>query len=806
MNLSTSMQFILPIAVAEARLCQNAEIEPEHLFSAISKLPDISAMPALPGDVTQDVGWTRELFRQAGLDPATVRRRLRTLMRKGAGFQGIFTGHRSARCREIFQAAEELAREENAHNIGVRHFVTIIVCQGSDSLQAVVAEVEGRWSLLREGVGLSRGAAKVPRSEPAAAGTGSEPHAEPRPAALPAQKQPSSTPFLNRFGRDITFLAKSGKVSPCIGRRDEMRRIAQILRRRTKNNPVLVGEPGVGKTCVVEGLALKAAAGDAPDLLRSWRIVELSMGSLVARTKFRGELEERLQNLIREASKDPNLIVFIDELHTMVGAGGGSGHGMDVGQILKPVLARGEIRVIGATTIGEYRKYVESDPALERRFQLVWINEPSKREAIEILGGLKSKLEEHHGLSISDDALHKAVELSMRFMPDHRLPDKAIDIVDEACAARMLATLSQPAGQAGAQPEPLGVEDVAQVVADRSGVPVGVLTADERARLQEIESHLRQRVLGQDHAIRAVADAVRTSRLGLADPRRPAGVFMFLGPTGTGKTELAKALAEFLFGSENALIRFDMSEYKEKHEVSKLIGAPPGYIGHEEEGQLIRQVRTRPYSVVLFDEIEKAHPEVCDLLLQVFDDGRLTDAKGRVAHFTDCVIIMTSNLGSAQPAARCREGTAFGFRPRQDSASTDDETVGAEPGENVEAAQEVLAAVNGFFRPEFLNRIQKRVVFRSLSHEVLHGILGKLLANLNDRLSDRGLTVRLSADAETRLIEEGYDEVYGARALERVFTSQIAEPLTRALLQERFRSGQEVVVAHRDDRFVFESA
>jgi ATP-dependent Clp protease ATP-binding subunit ClpC len=677
-DISLAMQAALPISVVEARLCRNAEIEPEHLFSAISKLPDIATMPGLPCEFTQDIRWIQQFFRKAGVDPATVRRRIRTLMRKDESLRGAFHGHRSPRSHDIFQAAEELAREENAQTIDVRHFITTIICQGSDALRAAVADVEGRWSVLREGVGLRRDAVELQRPERPAAATKVQDDEKPRPAVPPAEKQPPSTPFLNRFGRDITALAKAGQLSPCIGRRDEIRRLAQILSRQTKSNPVLVGEPGVGKTCVVEGLAARAAAADATDSLHSWRIVELSMGSLLAGTKFRGELEERLQSLIREVSKDPDLIVFIDELHTMVGAGCGSGHGMDVGQILKPALARGEMRVIGATTISEYRKYIESDPALERRFQLLWVNEPSKEEAVEMLGGLKARLEEHHGLKISDDALKKAVELSMRFMPDHQLPDKAIDIVYEACAARMLATLSHPAGQPIAQTEPLGIEDVARVISDRSGVPVGMLTTDERVRLQEIESHLRRRVLGQEAAIRAVADAVRTSRLGLADPRRPAGVFLFLGPTGTGKTELSKALAEFLFGSDNSLIRFDMSEYKEKHEVSKLIGAPPGYIGHEEEGLLIRRVRTRPYSVVLFDEIEKAHPEVCDLLLQVFDDGRLTDAKGRIAHFSNSIIIMTCNLGWAEAAARHRERGTFGFHARRERASAEDAAEGTD--------------------------------------------------------------------------------------------------------------------------------
>jgi ATP-dependent Clp protease ATP-binding subunit ClpC len=435
---------------------------------------------------------------------------------------------------------------------------------------------------------------------------------------------------------------------------------------------------------------------------------------------------------------------------------------------------------------------------------MVWVDEPSRQEAIEILMGLKGKFEEHHELAIGDDAVVKAVEFSMRYMPDHRLPDKAIDLVDQACASRMLATLSFDQSRQQ-NPEPLSLEDIARTVAQRCRVPVDLLTTDEAIRLKGMEAALKARVIGQDHAVREVTDAVRTARLGLADPRRPSAVFLFLGPTGVGKTELAKALAEFLFGSEEALIRFDMSEFKEKHEVAKLIGAPPGYVGYHDDGQLVSRVRQRPYSVLLLDEIEKAHPEVHDIFLQVFDEGRLTDGKGRRADFTQCLIIMTSNLGCLVATGRASAHSAFGFHPRR--ASHGDGSAADEARDDVDAeiVQRVHAEVERAFRPEFLNRVQRQIVFRPLSRESLRAILARLIEALNKRISTHGITVCLSPDAEAKLVEEGYDEVYGARALERVFTSRIVGPLTQRLLDEQLRSGQPVVVGYCNGDYCFES-
>lgn len=805
MDLSTSMQAVLQIAAAEAHFHCNAGIEPEHLVLAICKLESFAGASGLPYEVNEEIRWVSELFERAGLSPSAVRRRLRTLMRKAEQFRGNFTGHRSQRCREVCLAAEEFAREEGDSTVGIRHFLITLIVDASPVLREAITNLEGRWTLLRQGVGLEGANGGALPTQPIEGKPGPAAPQLPRRGTRRKREPLSKTPFLDRFGRDVTALAREGKLMPCIGRKQEMRQIAQVLRRRTKSNPVLVGDAGVGKTCVVEGLAQRAVAQGALEALSSWRIVEISMGSLVAGAKYRGELEERLERLIREAAGDPNLMIFIDEIHTLVGAGGSSSQGMDAGQILKPALARGEIRVIGATTITEYRKYIESDAALERRFQMVWVDEPSREETIQILTGLRPKFEEHHGLRITDAAVAKAVEFSTRFLTEHRLPDKAIDLIDQACASRMLATLSADAQERPSAPEPLRPEDIARVVAQKCRIPVDILTEDEQERLRGMAAALSKRVMGQDEAVRQVAETVRTARLGLKDARRPAGVFLFLGPTGTGKTELARALAEFLFGSENALIRFDMSEYKERHEVAKFIGAPPGYIGHDAEGQLISKVRTKPYSVVLFDEIEKAHPEIYDLMLQVFDEGRLTDAKGRRADFRECTMIMTSNLGCRWSKRELEARTVFGFRQPRRTSSGGDDTAGSSEAADSRYVQAVLAEVRDFFRPELLNRIQKQLVFCRLTRDVLRAVLTKFVAALNRRLEDRKITVRLSPQAEEKLVSDGYDDVYGARALERVFETQISERLAAALLEGRVRDGQNLEVTVDDDGYSLES-
>jgi len=814
MRLSPSMQLVFRLAGIESHICRSEHIEPEHLFIALCKLPDLVEASQGMAGIGDELAWIADLLLQARVDPAGTRRHVRSLVRATKCSGSKFSGHRSERCRALCRAAEEHAEEKSATAAGLKHFLTALLVSTSPVLLQALAPQAAAWERVREQLGLQRAAVCAMPTETMKGSQRRDARTGGRGRTPKSGGRTPSTPFLDKFGRDLTVLARERRLPPCVGRKDEMRQVARILRRRTKNNPVLVGDAGVGKTCIVEGLAQKAVRTGAPRPLCEWRIVELGMGTLLAGAKYRGEFEQRLENIIREASADPNLILFIDELHTMVGAGGGGGQGLDAAQILKPALARGEIKVVGATTTAEYRKYVESDAALERRFQMVWVNEPSKEEAVEILMGLKAGFEGHHDVLISDDAVMRAVEWSMRYMPDHRLPDKAIDLLDQACATRMLVTLSPYSVDAAAGGAPVAAEDIAAVVAQKCRVPIGMLTADEAERLRGMEHTLKRRVMGQDHAVREVAEAVRSARLGLKDPHRPAGVFLFLGPTGVGKTELAKALAEFLFGSEDALIRFDMSEYKEKHEVSKLIGAPPGYIGHDEEGQLVGKVRTRPYSVVLFDEIEKAHPEVFDLFLQVLDEGRLTDAKGRRAVFTEATIIMTSNLGSS---IRARGGSGQGkmgvdvgeARSVGDGRPSVTPPTGAKsPGADHEAyARAIQEEVRRFFRPELLNRIQRQVVFRWLSKDVVRAILGKLVTALNERLKDRGITIQLSSEAEDRLIEEGYDETYGARALERAFEKNVSDRLAADLLEDRAKEGQRlrVVVDGKGD-YVFRPA
>jgi ATP-dependent Clp protease ATP-binding subunit ClpC len=560
---------------------------------------------------------------------------------------------------------------------------------------------------------------------------------------------------------------------------------------KRKNNPILVGEAGVGKTCVVEGLAQRIVGPSSPPALKGKRIVEVSMASLVAGTKYRGEFEERMEKLIKEAGEASDIIVFIDEIHTVLSAGDAAG-AVDAANILKPALARGDICCIGATTISEYRKYIEKDSALERRFQMVWVDEPTREEAIEILLGLRPRFQEHHGLEITDEAIQAAVELSMRYLPDFRLPDKAIDLIDQACASGRVGSLSFSSELPAV--ESIGRAEVAAVVAQRCRLPVERLAEDEASRLLRMEEALRKRVIGQDEAVRAVSEAIRTARAGLKEPRRPIGVFLFVGTTGTGKTELAKALAEFLFDDENRLIRIDMSEYMEKHSVSRLIGAPPGYIGHEEEGQLTGPVRTNPYSVVLFDDVEKAHADVFDIFLQIFDDGRLTDAHGRRVSFSETVIILTSNLGAAEGSVR-----PIGLRPAraaEEEAKGDQETY----------RQRITTAVRGALRPELLNRIQQIVFFYPLGEASLRQIIDKFLGALRQRLSGRRVDVELTEAAYDLLMQEGFHPRFGAREIERTIDRLVVQPLGKALLEGRFAEGTMVRVDAGDGELVLEDA
>ena len=654
------------------------------------------------------------------------------------------------------------------------------------------------------------------------------------------QEAGSKQSALEEYGRNLNQMAKEGKIDPVIGRAKEIERVIQILIRRTKNNPVLIGEPGVGKTAIAEGLAQRIVAGEVPELLKDKEIINVDMGGLVAGSKYRGDFEERVKNIIEEVKSKKNVILFIDELHTIVGAGSAEGS-LDAANILKPELARGDLQVIGATTLDEYRKYIEKDAALERRFQPVTVDEPTVDDAIEILRGIKDKYEAFHKVEIQDDAIVSAVKLSDRYINDRQLPDKAIDLVDEACSRVRLRHNVAPETiqQMESRLEALGGEmeaaiqaqefekaaeirdkkkriqeelttareawdkqnktthqvvtsdDIAEVVSNWSGVPVTKLTEEDSARLLRLEEILHERVIGQEEAVTAVSKAVRRAHSGLKDAKRPIGSFLFLGPTGVGKTELAKALAEALFDDENAMVRIDMSEYMEKFAVSRLVGAPPGYVGYDEGGQLTEAVRRKPYSVILLDEIEKAHPDVFNILLQVLDDGRLTDSQGRVVDFKNTVIIMTSNLGSQA----IMNSKTLGFTSADENqAEADYETMKEKVMDNLKKA----------FRPEFLNRIDDIVVFHPLTAEELKQIVGIMMKDLRKRLADRDLSITLSDEALDELAKVGYDPEFGARPLRRAIQNQIEDPLADALLAGQYQAGDTIKVALDDDKkFVF---
>ncbi len=643
---------------------------------------------------------------------------------------------------------------------------------------------------------------------------------------------------LESFGIDLTELAAKGQLDPIIGREEEIDRIMQILVRRKKNNPVLIGEPGVGKTAIVEGLAQKIVAGEVPELLRNKVIFSLDVASLVAGTKYRGEFEKRMKKLLQVITKDRNIILFIDELHTIVGAGSAEG-AVDAANILKPALARGDIKCIGATTPDEYRKYIEKDAALERRFQKIYVREPSEDETLDILRGLKPRYENHHKVRYTDEALKAAVVLSRRYITDHFLPDKAIDVIDEAGARARLkvftippeikllkmrldsvrsekeiavrnqdyeraATLKDEERQLEREYKEkynqwrrevdntvvtVDEEDIAEVVSVWTGIPLKKLEESESEKLLKLEKALHQRIVGQDEAIKAVAKAIRRARSGLKDPRRPIGVFMFLGPTGVGKTELAKALAEYLFGDEKALIRFDMSEYMERFSVSRLIGAPPGYVGYEEGGTLTEKVRRRPFSVILFDEIEKAHPDIFNLLLQIMDEGRLTDSQGREVDFRNTIIIMTSNLGG-QIINKTKR--SMGFAAVEDEKRTYEEIKDL-----------VMSEVKRTFRPEFLNRLDEIVVFHPLTREHVFEIIDILLRDLRKRLAEKNMELKLTKDAREFLLEKGYDPIYGARPMKRTIQRYIEDPLSEELLKGRFKEGDTIVVRMSGDTLKF---
>lgn len=648
---------------------------------------------------------------------------------------------------------------------------------------------------------------------------------------------------LDKFGRDLTQAAKNGEIDPVIGREKEIQRVIQILSRRTKNNPVLIGEPGVGKTAVAEGLALEIAKGNVPEILKDKRVVSLDLTGMVAGAKYRGDFEERIKAAIDEVKKSKNTILFIDELHTIVGAGAAEGSA-DAANILKPSLARGDFQVIGATTLNEYRKYIEKDAALERRFQPVKVGEPTPEQAVQILKGLRDSYEAHHKVKITDEAINAAVTLSSRYIADRYLPDKAIDLIDEGASKVRLASLTSPDNvkeledeiadyekekasaineqdferaarlrdeqkelqtklddakkkwqeqQKGNSGE-VTAEDIAKIVSEWTGIPVVQLTEEESERLLNMENVLHERVIGQSEAVTAIAKAIRRGRVGLKDPKRPVGSFIFLGPTGVGKTELCKALAEAMFGDENAMLRLDMSEYMEKHTVSKLIGSPPGYVGFEEGGQLTEKVRRKPYSVVLFDEIEKAHPDVFNMLLQILEDGRLTDSQGRTVDFKNTVIIMTSNVGARL------------ITEKQSSLGFNSENENVEESEKKDIKELVTGELRKVFRPEFLNRVDDIIVFNKLNKDEIKQIAVKMLKTLENRLDKMNIKISFTDNAISEIADKGFDENYGARPLRRAIQNEIEDPLSEQMLEGKVKDGAVVTCDFADGQFTFTTA
>lgn len=741
----------------------------------------------------------------------------------GKGTPGVQPMGMTPHAKEIMELAAAEAAGQGAGYIGTEHMLMAILREKDSSamglLRSLGTDARAIYRTLEEG------------------GREESPLASPGEGRKSGEK--NTLKALGQFGIDLTARAREGKLDPVIGREQEIQRVMQILSRRQKNNPCLMGEPGVGKTAIAEGLAQKIVQGDVPETLSGKRLITLDLSAMVAGAKYRGEFEERLKNALQEVKRAGNIILFIDELHMIVGAGAAEG-AVDAANILKPALSRGELQVIGATTTQEYRKHIEKDAALERRFQPVTVEEPSQEDAQKILLGLRDKYEAHHKIKITDEAIRGAVEISARYIPDRYLPDKALDLLDEAASRARLKNMTPPPSlkaledtiaqtekekeeavrtqdferaaalrdeekQQKAQLEEqkeqwalsrgrisgaIGLEDIAQVAALLTGIPVAQMTEDEAVRLAHLEEELHRRVVGQEEAVRAVAKAIRRGRVGLKDPNRPVGSFLFLGPTGVGKTELAKALAQGVFGEEKSLIRLDMSEYMERHSVSKLVGSPPGYVGYEEAGQLTEKVRRRPYCVLLFDEIEKAHPDVFNLLLQVLDDGILTDSQGRRVDFKNTIIIMTSNVGASQ----LQNKRPLGFGGAQ----------GEE--EDRQMKKELLAQLKKAFRPEFLNRIDDTIVFTRLQKEEIRQIAARLMDQVVERLRPAGLEASYDDALLDHLAESGFDPDYGARPLRRAIQSQIEDLAAMELLEGHVKKGEHVLFTLRDGEVLLEKA
>jgi ATP-dependent Clp protease ATP-binding subunit ClpC len=794
---------VLTLAQDEAQRFNHNYIGTEHL---------------LLGLVREGEGVAARVLENMNVELAKVRTAVEFIIGRGdrpvVGEVGL-----TPRAKRVIELAIDEARRLGHNYIGTEHLLLGLVREGEGIAAGVLESL---------GVNLDKVRHEVIRVLSQSSSVG------------PAQetKRSSKTPTVDALGINLTEAARAGKLDPVIGREKEIERVIQILGRKTKNNPALIGEPGVGKTAIAEGLAHRIVAGDVPDILVNKRVLTLDIGSLVAGTKYRGEFEERLKKIIEELRNTNDAVLFIDELHTLVGAGAAEG-AIDAANILKPPLSRGELQCIGATTLDEYRKYIERDAALERRFQPVMVDEPTLDQTIEILLGIRERYEQHHKVTITDDAVRAAADLSIRYITDRHLPDKAIDLIDEASSRVRLRHASAPPTLRDAQREldritkekdaaingqdyeaaaklreqeaearerveslrgewqssvsgdtpTVNEEEIAQVVAMWTGIPVTRIAQEESERLLHMEDALHQRVIGQQEAIETVSKAVRRARAGLKDPKRPIGSFIFLGPTGVGKTELAKALAEFMFGSEDSLIKIDMSEFMERHNVSRLVGAPPGYVGFDEGGQLTEAVRRKSYAVVLLDEVEKAHPEVFNILLQILEDGQLADAKGRRVDFRNTIIIMTSNLGARQ----LQSGAGLGFRP-----VAEDDVARAQTSYEF-MKDKVQSELKTAFRPEFLNRIDATVVFRSLTVDEIRQIVDLMLKRVRDQLKGQGMLLEVTQAAKDHLIELGWDPAYGARPMRRVIQNQIEDVLAEHLLLNRYEPGATIVVDRDPD-------
>lgn len=790
-------QKVLALAQEEAVRLGHNNIGTEHI---------------LLGLISEGEGIAAKALQALHLGSDKIRQEVESLI--GKGQDGTKSLNYTPRAKKVIELSMDEARKLGHSYVGTEHILLGLIREGEGVAARVLNNLGVSLNKARQQVlqllGSSEGGSSSQQS-------GATTHA--------------NTPTLDSLARDLTVVAREEGLDPVIGRSKEIERVIQVLSRRTKNNPVLIGEPGVGKTAVAEGLALAIIANEVPETLRNKRVMTLDMGTVVAGTKYRGEFEDRLKKVMDEIRQAGNIILFIDELHTLIGAGGAEG-AIDASNILKPSLARGELQCIGATTLDEYRKYIEKDAALERRFQPIRVNEPTLEESIQILRGLRDRYEAHHRVKITDQAIEEAVKLSDRYISDRFLPDKAIDLIDEAGSKVRLRSYTAPPNlkeleqrleetrkekdaavqsqefekaaslrdseqrlreeleemkndwkqKQGQEDTEVTVEDIAQVVSSWTGVPVSKLAEEETDRLLKMESILHERIIGQEEAVKAISKAIRRARAGLKDPKRPIGSFIFLGPTGVGKTELARAVAETLFGDEDAVIRIDMSEYMEKHSTSRLVGSPPGYVGHDDGGQLTEKVRRKPYSVILLDEIEKAHPEVFNILLQVLEDGRLTDSKGRTVDFRNTAIIMTSNVG----ASTLRKNKFLGF------------TTESEGQEYKDMKDKVMEELKRSFRPEFLNRVDELIVFHALEKKHIREIITLMAGELKKRLSEQGIDFDLTEEAKDKITELGYDPEYGARPLRRALQKQVEDRLSEELLKGAIAKGQKALIGVKD--------